>query len=206
MLAACYLFQQGTPFIYQGQEIGMTNIRLSSIDQYKDVASIHAYHAFYKHGSEEKRMHRIHLASRDSARTPMQWSVASNAGFSSAQPWFAVNPNYTQINVEQEERDPDSILNFYRRCLALRKSSQTLLWGDYREYCRHSRKIYLYVRSYAGERVLVICSFSERDQKYLLPKGYTEEEAALLLCNYPEAGTTGILRPYEVRVFQWGSE
>ena len=125
MLAACYLFQQGTPFIYQGQEIGMTNIRLSSIDQYKDVASIHAYHAFYKHGSEEKRMHRIHLASRDSARTPMQWSVASNAGFSSAQPWFAVNPNYTQINVEQEERDPDSILNFYRRCLALRKSSQT---------------------------------------------------------------------------------
>ena len=78
MLAACYLFQQGTPFIYQGQEIGMTNIRLSSIDQYKDVASIHAYHAFYKHGSEEKRMHRIHLASRDSARTPMQWSVASS--------------------------------------------------------------------------------------------------------------------------------
>ena len=206
MLAACYLFQQGTPFIYQGQEIGMTNIRLSSIDQYKDVASIHAYHAFYKHGSEEKRMHRIHLASRDSARTPMQWSSAANAGFSSAQPWFAVNPNYTQINVEQEERDPDSILNFYRRCLALRKSSQTLLWGHYREYIRHSRKIYLYERSYAGERILVICSFSERDQKYLLPKGYTEEEAALLLCNYPETGTTGILRPYEVRVFQWGSE
>ena len=136
----------------------------------------------------------------------MQWSVASNAGFSSAQPWFTVNPNYTQINVEQEERDPDSILNFYRRCLALRKSSQTLLWGHYREYIRHSRKIYLYERSYAGERILVICSFSERDQKYLLPKGYTEEEAALLLCNYPETGTTGILRPYEVTVFQWGSE
>ena len=134
----------------------------------------------------------------------MQWNGTANAGFSTVQPWFNVNPNYPRINVEREERDPDSILNFYRRCLALRKNSQTLLRGDYREYARHSRKLYIYERRFAEERILVICSFSERDRKYRLPKGYMEGEAALLLSNYPEAGTAGILRPYEVRVFKWG--
>lgn len=180
----------------------MTNIRLPSIDHYLDVASIHAYHSFHKREPEAKRMRRIHLASRDSARTPMQWSGAKNAGFSDAEPWFFVNPNFSEINVEREEQDPDSILNFYRRCLALRKSSRTLLSGSYREYARHSRKLYIYERRLANERFLVICSFSERERKYRLPGGFEEKGAELVLCNYPEAGEAFVLRPYEVRVFR----
>ena len=202
MLAACYIFQQGTPFIYQGQEIGMTNIKLGSIDQYLDVASIHAYHTFHRREPEAKRLHRIHVASRDSARTPMQWSAAAHAGFSTVEPWFYVNPNYATVNVAAEEEDPDSILNFYRRCLKLRKESQALLWGAYREYCRFSRKLYVYERRDKDERVLVICSFSDKPQGYRLPKDYVEKNAERLLCNYPEAGEIGRLRPYEVRILR----
>ena len=203
MLAACFLFQQGTPFIYQGQEIGMTNIRLSSIDQYLDVASIYAYHHFHKHEPQAKRIHRIHVSSRDSSRTPMQWDSSENAGFSTAKPWFYVNPNYPEINVEAEEKDPDSILNFYRRCLALRKNSRTLLRGSYREYNKFSRTIYLYERCLKKERILVICSFSDKNKRYRLPGGFTEKDADLLLCNYAGNGLPGILRPYETRVFRW---
>lgn len=203
MLAACFLFQQGTPFIYQGQEIGMTNIRLSSIDQYLDVASIYAYHHFHKHEPQAKRIHRIHVSSRDSSRTPMQWDSSENAGFSTAKPWFYVNPNYPEINVEAEEKDPDSILNFYRRCLALRKNSRTLLRGSYREYNKFSRSIYLYERCLKKETILVICSFSDKNKRYRLPGGFTEKDADLLLCNYAGNGLPGILRPYETRVFRW---
>lgn len=203
MLAACFLFQQGTPFIYQGQEIGMTNIRLSSIDQYLDVASIYAYHHFHKHEPQAKRLHRIHISSRDSARTPMQWDGSENAGFSKAEPWFFVNPNYPVINVAREEKNPDSILNFYRRCLALRKSSRTLLRGSYREYNKCSRTIYLYERRLKKERILVICSFSDKNKKYRLPAGFNERDADLLLCNYAGGSLPGILRPYETRVFRW---
>lgn len=203
MLAACFLFQQGTPFIYQGQEIGMTNIRLSSIDQYLDVASIYAYHHFHKHEPQAKRIHRIHVSSRDSSRTPMQWDSSENAGFSTAKPWFYVNPNYPEINVEAEEKDPDSILNFYRRCLALRKNSRTLLRGSYREYNKFSRTIYLYERCLKKETILVICSFSDKNKRYRLPGGFTEKDADLLLCNYAGNGLPGILRPYETRVFRW---
>ena len=205
MLAACYIFQQGTPFIYQGQEIGMTNIRLPSIDHYLDVASIHAYHRFHRHEPEEKRIRRIHVASRDSARTPMQWSGEVNAGFSGSKPWFAVNPNYEKVNVEAEKRDSDSILNFYRRCLALRKESETLIAGAYREYARHNRKLYVYERYTPEERFLIICSFSDRPRQYRLPRGFDPDTAELVLCNYPEAGTIGTFRPYEVQVLRWPS-
>ncbi len=202
MLAACYLFQQGTPFIYQGQEIGMTNIRFPSIEHYRDVSSINNYHSFHRRDPEEKRLRRIHLSSRDSARTPMQWSGAKNAGFSSAEPWFAVNPNYPEVNAEKEEGDPDSILNFYRRCLALRKSSQTLLSGSYREYARLNRKFYIYERYDPEERFLIVCSFSAREEKVRLPKGFDAETAELVLCNYPGPHTCGAFRPYETRIFR----
>ncbi|MBR4744456.1 MAG: alpha-glucosidase [Oscillospiraceae bacterium] len=207
MLAACYLFQQGTPFIYQGQEIGMTNIRLPSIEHYQDVASINAYHSYHKREPEEKRMRRIHVSSRDSARTPMQWNGGPNAGFTDAQvrPWFAVNPNYPEVNAEREEGDPSSILNFYRRCLRLRKNNKTLLSGSYREYCKGSRKFYVYERYAEDERILVICSFSDHEEKIRLPKGYDGQTAELVLDNYPkpESGIFSPFRPYEVRVLRW---
>lgn len=181
----------------------MTNIRLGSIEEYKDVSAINAYHRFFRHRPKEKRLRRIHLSSRDSARTPMQWSGSDFAGFSTVQPWFTVNPNYPSVNVETEEKDPQSILNFYRKCLRLRKSSAALLKGEYREYCPHRRRLYMYERRYQSERVLVVCSFSAREQTWKLPKGFAKDDGVLMLCNYPEEGVPGRFRPYETRVLRF---
>ena len=205
-LAAAYIFQRGTPFVYQGQEIGMMNIRLDSIEKYADIASINTYHSFHLKDSVEKRLARIHYASRDSARTPVQWSGDAYAGFSSVQPWFHVNPNYLSVNAASQEKDPDSILNFYRRCLALRKSSETLLQGTYREYMRLSGRIYMYERKLGDERILVICSFSKKPAACRLPQEYRGCKGEILLDNYPVQGTSGAeqsLRPYEARVIRF---
>ncbi len=206
MLAASYIFQQGTPFVYQGQELGMTNIRLGSIEEYRDVATINTYHNFRSRQSAGKRLRRTHVSSRESSRTPLQWNGSKNAGFSEAEPWFAVNPNYPEINAEKEEADPQSILNFYRRCLRLRKESDTLLWGDYWEYFPLDRHLYVYERSHKGERFLIVCSFSEKARSWKLPKGFSPEGGELLLCNYADAPTPGRLRPYETQVLCWKAE
>ena len=222
MLAASYIFQKGTPFIYQGQEIGMTNIRLLSIDQYVDVSSKTNYHTYHLKEDPERRLHRIHLSSRDSARTPMQWNSSENAGFSTAKPWFYVNPNYKKVNVEKEESDENSILNFYRKCLALRKSSKTLIYGEYKEYFPKDPNIYMYERSLDGESFLIICSFSRFPQKAHKPKKFAGRHGELVLCNYPKKPINyggilgpieqelsefelkkGYLRPYETRVYRY---
>ena len=179
----------------------MTNIKLHSIEQYLDVASKNLYHMFHKNEPEEKRMQRIHVSSRDSARTPVQWSDAPNAGFSTAEPWFYVNQNYPEINAAAQENDPDSILNFYRRALALRKSSDTLLFGDYREYFPHSAKLYMYERALDGDRVLVVISFRHFEFRCRLPEGVSADQCELLLCNYPEP-QPGTLRPYEAQIWR----
>lgn len=203
MLAACYLFQQGTPFIYQGQEIGMTNIRLKSIDQYIDVSSKNNYNTFHRKDSEEKRMARIHASSRDSARTPMQWDATENAGFTEGTPWFYVNSNYKTINVEAETAQPDSVLNFYRKCLAYRKQSEVVLWGDYREHLKHSNHIYMYERRWKGERLLVICSFSKKCVPFRLPVECRGAKWKLKLCNYKDSKPADLtLRPYEARIYK----
>lgn len=214
MLAACYLFQQGTPFIYQGQEIGMTNIRLRSIDQYVDVSSLTNFNRYHLKDSIEKRLERIWHSSRDSSRTPMQWTGGKNAGFSEKEPWFYVNPNYVTVNVEAEEKDPYGILNFYRRCLKLRKSSNVLLWGSYREYFPNDPHVYTYERRLCDVRILVICSFSEKPVRVKLPKEYAGKKRHLLLGNYPRSvrnegrldgmpeGEQGWFRPYEARVYR----
>lgn len=204
MLAACFLFQQGTPFIYQGQEIGMTNIRLKSIDQYVDVSSKNNYHSFHLKDSIEKRMARIHASSRDSSRTPMQWNDMDHAGFTTGKPWFYVNPNYPEINVEKEEKEPDSILNFYRRCLAFRKQSKVCLWGSYREYFKNSGKIYMYERALENKRLLVICSFAGHEISFRLPKAYKQQTGKLILCNYQDSTMERLtLKPYETRVCEY---
>ena len=202
-LAAAYIFQQGCPFVYQGQEIGMTNIRLRSIEEYLDVASKNLYHMFHRREPEERRMQRIHVSSRDSARTPVQWSGAANAGFTTAEkPWFYVNQNYPNINVARQETEPDSVLNFYRRALALRKHSDTLLYGDYREYRRHSGRYYIYERRLGTERVLVLCSFTPMRTRCAPPEPWRGAAAELLLCNYSEGAALGTLRPYEAQVWR----
>ena len=200
-LAASYLFQQGCPFVYQGQEIGMTNIHLPSIELYEDIASKNAYYTFHKRESEELRLRRIHISSRDSSRTPVQWDRTANAGFSRATPWFYVNPNYRRINVAAEEADENSILNFYRKCLALRKESETLIYGDYREYFRLHSKLYVYERSLNGDRYLIVCSFAKKNVFLPIPRRWRKVRREQVLCNYAENGAPRILRPYETRVY-----
>ncbi len=214
MLAVSYLFQQGTPFVYQGQEIGMTNIRLKSIADYVDVSSLSNYSRYHLKDSIEKRLERIWHSSRDSSRTPMQWSAKKYAGFSKTEPWFHVNPNYETVNVEEEEKDPYSILNFYRKCLALRKSSNVLLWGNYREFFPNDPHIYMYERRLCDVSCLIICSFADKPIRVKLPKEYVGKKRKLLLCNYPAGnnaagrldglpeGEQGWFRPYEARVYR----
>ena len=214
MLAVSYLFQQGTPFVYQGQEIGMTNIRLKSIADYVDVSSLSNYNRYHLKDSIEKRLERIWHSSRDSSRTPMQWNAKKYAGFSKTEPWFHVNPNYETVNVEEEEKDPYSILNFYRKCLALRKSSNVLLWGNYREFFPNDPHIYMYERRLCDVSCLIICSFADKPIRVKLPKEYVGKKRKLLLCNYPAGnnaagrldglpeGEQGWFRPYEARVYR----
>ncbi len=204
MLAVCYMFQQGSVFIYQGQEIGMTNIRLRDINDYKDISSKTNFWKYHLKDTLEDRMRRIHRSSRDSSRTPMQWSSAKYAGFSKVKPWFTVNPNYKRVNVAAEESDPDSILNFYRKCVRLKKRSRVLTYGSYREYYPDSHEIYMYERSYWGHRWLIICSFSKHIVNVQLPKEFEGRPNELMLCNYSgERKDNMCFEPYEARVYRF---
>ena len=200
MLATAYLFQQGTPFIYQGQEIGMLNWRPERPDMYEDVQTIWQYEHNALNQSPEKRLQRLWRSSRDSARTPVQWDNTDNAGFTEGRPWFYVNENYKQINVAQQEQDPDSILQFYRKAIALRKSLRCVRQGVYKEHFKLSPTLYCYSRECKCEKLLVLCSFSDKPQKLRTPAGFDLNKAELVLQNYAELAEN-TLQPYECRVY-----
>lgn len=203
MLAAMYLFQQGTPFIYQGQEIGMTNWKPQSIDEYRDVQTLWSYHNTALNKTEQQRLERQWRCARDNARTPVQWSAEKNGGFTTADtPWMNVNPNYVDINVARQEKDPHSILNFYRRAVKLRKQLPCVRYGEYQEYFPLSDKVYVYSMTGEDQRILVVCSFYDKQRKLPAPKGFDLGCAKLILCNY-EDPQQGILRPYECKVYLW---
>ena len=206
MLAAMYILQRGTPFVYQGQEIGMLNIALPRLDMYKDVLTFNAARIASKLMSKEKVLKLVHRASRDNSRTPMQWDRSRNAGFTSGTPWFSVNPNYHEINVADEEKSPDSLLNFYRAVLKFRKENPVALYGTYRELMPESRKLYVYERAYEGERFLVICSFTNEQVRFEAGSAYDIENAEPVLSNYEHNFVISngfTTRPYEMRVYHF---
>ncbi len=199
-LAACYLFQQGTPFLYQGQEIGMQNWRPEDPEMYEDVQTRYTYAHSNLKKSPEVRLKKMWRSSRDSARTPVQWDDSKNAGFTTAEkPWFYVNENYTRINVAAQENDPHSLLNFYRAAIRLRKSLPVVRYGEYKEYFPLDKKRYVYTRTTEEEQLLVICSFSEGTSRLKVPSGFDLKKAELLLSNYETQGD--LLQPYECRVY-----
>ena len=207
MLATMYILQCGTPFIYQGQEIGMTNFPFSSMDQFKDVVTFNNAKVFAKIGVTGDRF--IKLAgkcSRENARTPVQWDDSANAGFTTGTPWFPVNENYHEINVAAEQADPDSILNYYKKLLRFRKENEIAIYGDYTEYYPESSKLYVYARSYEGKRLLVVCSFSEKPVRFTAPEGFDLTKAELVMSNYdvPYRSNVFITKPYEARVYLLG--
>ncbi len=199
-LAAAYLFQQGTPFLYQGQEIGMLNWKPKSPDLYEDVQTVYNYNHSNLKKSEEERLHILWRCSRDNSRTPVQWTGGENAGFTTGTPWLPVNENYTEINVEREEADENSLLNFYRKAIALRKSLRSVRYGEYKEHFKNSSKLYVYTRECEDEKLLIICSFTEKETKIKIPRGYDISKGELILSNY-ENRDEKILKPYETRVY-----
>lgn len=205
MLAVTYICQSGTPFIYQGQEIGMVNYPFQSIDEYTDVSTVNNYNVAKKLLGEEKALKLANYASRDNARTCVQWNDSKNAGFTTAdKPWFFVNPNYKEINVEAAEKDPDSILNFYRSLLKFRKENEIVIYGDYKEHMKSSKDLFVYERNYEGKRLLVVCSYTEDAVKFNAPKGFDLSKGECVISNYkdtPVSNNSFITKPYETRVY-----
>ena len=199
MLAVSYLFLKGTPFIYQGQEIGMTNWYPERTGMYEDVQTCNQHQDW----PEEKRLALYHRASRDSARTPVQWTDGENAGFTTGTPWFYVNENYRNINVEQSQNDPDSILNFYKKAIALRKRLPVVRDGSYQEYYKGSDKLYVYARETKEQKLLVICSFTDKPVRFQAPYNFSLSDMKLLLTNYDDTREENsfVTRPYEARIY-----
>jgi len=141
-------------------------------------------------------------SSRDSARTPVQWDDTENAGFTTGKPWFYVNQNYTEINVAAQEKDPHSLLNFYREAIRLRKALPMVRYGAYREFYPLSSKFYIYSRETAEQKLLVVCSYSQKNEKLKIPGGFDLKKAKLVLKTHDGIGD--MLQPYESRVYLWG--
>ncbi|EOC7932592.1 alpha,alpha-phosphotrehalase [Vibrio cholerae] len=201
MLATTLHFLKGTPYIYQGEEIGMTNVAFDSLDQYRDIETLNFYKVKTQSGiSHDAMMAAIHENSRDNARTPMQWNNSENAGFTSARPWIDVNPNYMQINVEQALADQNSIFYHYQHLIALRKKLPVIVYGTFTPVAAEHESIFAYWREYQGERILVVSNFSHAEQiiSQLPIAGDAHHE--VLISNYEfrqSWSDTLTLRPYE---------
>jgi len=204
MLAAMYMLQRGTPFIYQGQEIGMTNIALGDVSMYRDVQTHNNARILSKLLPRGAVLKMVQKSTRENSRTPVQWSSEKHAGFSKSVPWFFVNENYREINVADQEKDPDSLLNFYRKLISFKKNNPVAVYGDYAELMPESKQLYVYERNHEGKKLLVICSFTDEQVRYDCPEELQLEKASLVLSNYDmnfviaNGFTT---RPYEMRVY-----
>ncbi len=208
-LATVYFLLQGTPFIYQGQEIGMTNTVFGGIADFDDVLARNRWQERTAAGEDEAAvLADLALTARDNARTPMQWSAAPGAGFTTGRPWLAPNPNHVRINVAAQQADPDSVLNYYRRLIALRKAERGLVEGAYHPLMASHRQIYAYCRGEGAGRLVVIVNLGPRPARYC-HAGLLLAHDGLLLANLPVAPhaprDTLSLRPYEARVYRVGA-
>lgn len=208
MLATVLYFQHGTPFIYQGDEIGMTNVAFDSIDSYKDIEAHNMYLKFSNMGlSNDEIMSYIHNKSRDNARTPMQWNSNSFAGFSGVDPWIELNPNYSKINVVNDMNSDFSIHDYYKKLIKYRKGNEIVRDGDFKEIGLEDSDIFSYTRTYKGKTLLVLGSFSDKKVCYNIPNNLQKFKRELVVSNYNgnieqnKDASTLYLRPYEALVF-----
>jgi alpha-glucosidase len=202
-LAAMYFLMQGTPFIYQGQEIGMTNVQFPSIEDYDDVAIKNLYKIRRENGvPHQEIMDFIWATSRDNSRTPMQWNDSANAGFTTGNPWLGMNPNYTEINVESQLKNPDSILHFYKKMIEMKKANDIFTYGTYDLVLDDHEQIYAYTRTLDNEQAIVISNISAEPAAFEFV-GFPLESSKLVLHNYQveEHGSSFTLKPYETRVY-----
>ena len=196
MLAVVLHGMQGTPFVYQGEELGMTNVRFPDITWYQDIESINLYRERTAAGyTSEEVMDSIYAKGRDNARTPMQWDASENAGFTEAKPWISVNPNYREINAASQIKDPSSVFSFYQNLISLRKTWPVFVDGDFSLLFPEDPQIFAYTRDDGDTRLLVCANFTGEKAAFHLPAGW--EGAGRLIRNYEDAPEEGVLRPYE---------
>ena len=207
MLATLLHTLPGTPYIYQGEEIGMTNVAFDNIKDYRDIETLNFYRRMTRKGlPKEKIMEAIHRISRDNARTPMQWDESPYAGFTTGIPWIKVNPNYSEINVAHNLKDSNSIFHYYQKIIQIRKENLIMIYGDYQLILEDDEHIYSYLRTLNKNRILIILNFFSGQVIFNLPEDINYQEKELLISNYNVEKNEDIkriyLRPYEARVYK----
>ena len=198
MLALCLHMMQGTPYVYQGEELGMTNYPWKDVSEFQDVDSWNNYNELVGKGimTPEAGFRALKAKSRDNARTPMQWDDSPQAGFTTGTPWMQVNPNYTEINAAAQTGDPDSVFSFYKELIRLRHEMEVIVYGSYDLLLPEDENLYVYTRTYGDEKLLIVCNFSEKEQSFAVPEEFAGAEK--LIGNYEGLEDGGrIIRPYE---------
>lgn len=204
MLATCLHMMQGTPYIYQGEELGMTNYPFQNPSDFRDIESINAYKEWCAEGSvsHEDFWPCIIARSRDNARTPVQWDDSAQAGFTTGTPWIAVNPNYKEINAKAETADTASVFHYYKKLITLRKENPVIVYGKYELLLPDSEELFVYTRTLENEKLLVVCNFSDKETAFTMPEEFVS--ASCLISNLPNAYDKQeiALKPYEAFVLQ----
>lgn len=204
MLATCLHMMQGTPYVFQGDELGMTNCPFQTLKDLRDIESINAYHELTESGkiAPDEMMNYIRLRGRDNARTPMQWDDSANAGFTAGTPWIMVNPNYEQINAKAQMSDPDSVFSYYKKLIGLRRQERIMVYGSYELLEPESESLYVYTRTLDNEKLLVICNFTKESESYSVPDEFLEAKVLISNCGRLQAQKEIALKPYEALVLK----
>lgn len=205
MLATCIHMMQGTPYVYQGEELGMTNIYFDKLEDYRDIESINYFKEFTGSGlmTPEHMMKCLMLRSRDNARTPMQWDDSKQAGFTEGEPWIKVNPNYKKINAAQQLEDPDSVFHYYQKLIRLRKEKDIIVYGEFEPLYREDEQIFAYTRKQDQEKLLTVCNFSDKNAEVEVPEEFKGAECLITNLGRKEFEGKIVLNPYEAFVLYY---
>jgi len=201
MLATFLLTMRGTPYYYSGDELGMANIKFDNIEDYRDIESINMYQQVVNNNGDVKKFTEAQkISARDNGRTPFQWDNSPNAGFTTGNPWLKVNPNYQSINVAIQQDDPNSVLNYFRKLVQLRKKELTLVYGQYELLDKENPDVYAYTRDLNGKKILVLLNF--KDKISIANTGIELIKTKILMNNYPIPPAENHLRPYEALIYE----
>ena len=205
MLGTCLHMMQGTPYVYQGEELGMCNAYFDQLEDYRDIESLNAYKELTETCgvSHEEMMGYLKRISRDNARTPMQWDDSANAGFTTGTPWIKVNSNYKTVNAKQQTTDPDSVISYYKELIRLRHENDIIVYGEFELIEPQNEELFIYTRSWNNDQLMLLCNFTEKD--IVIPAAVTAQipaDAQILISNYV-GNLESVLRPYEARVYRY---
>lgn len=205
MLATCLHMMQGTPYVYQGEELGMCNAYFDKLEDYRDIENLNAYKELTETCgvSHEEMMGYLKRISRDNARTPMQWDDSANAGFTTGTPWIKVNSNYKTVNAKQQTTDPDSVFSYYKELIRLRHENDIIVYGEYELLEPQNEELFIYTRTWNNEQLMVLCNFTDKD--VVIPAAVMAQipaDAQILISNHV-GNLEAVLRPYEARVYRY---